>query len=91
MRKAVLVLLLLFVFLMLLSLPAAAQPTRGDNSTQAGDETEVEGRNDAGYGGGPHCHVLIRDTDINVYPSHQGHDASGLTHIFTPTDCEGNG
>jgi hypothetical protein len=87
MRKSVLVLLLLFAFVLLLSSPAAAQPTQGFNSTEAGEDP-VDGRNAAGYGGGPHCHVLIRDTSITVFPSHRGHERSGFGHIFTPTQCE---
>jgi hypothetical protein len=65
---------------------ADTQPSQGVHST---------GRNEAEFGGGPHCHVLIREGNhfktIVVYPSHQGHDASGLTHIFAADpNCDGD-
>jgi hypothetical protein len=67
---------------------ATNQPSQGDQST---------GRNDAGFGGGPHCHVLIVDSaqsqfdHITVYPSHTGHASSGLTDgVFAADpDCDG--
>ncbi len=64
------------------------QPGAGENST---------GRNDAGFGGGPHCHVLVVDNAqesfefIRVFPSHTGHAASGLADaVFAAdADCDG--
>jgi hypothetical protein len=88
MRRAFATLVGALVLLAPASALADTQPSQGARST---------GRNDAGFGGGPHCHVLIGagnqeafDT-IVVYPSHQGHDASGLTHIFAADpNCDGD-
>ena len=52
-------------------------------------------RNEAGTGGGPHCHVM-RDNNTPfdsspAYPSHQGHMSSGPTHIFAADpNCDGD-
>ena len=65
---------------------AATQPRQGVHST---------GRNEAGFGQGPHCHVLIdpgaqEQFTIVVYPSHQGHASSGVGHVFAADlDCNG--
>jgi hypothetical protein len=68
---------------------AESQPSQGIAST---------GRNDAGFGGGPHCHVQVvagRQQDqfdqIVVYPSHRGHEASGLPATIFQADpnCDG--
>ncbi|HEX6238817.1 MAG: hypothetical protein ACLFXM_02325 [Acidimicrobiia bacterium] len=64
------------------------QPGNGEAST---------GRNDAGFGGGPHCHVLIVDNAqdqfefIRTFPSHTGHANSGLVDgVFAADpDCDG--
>lgn len=56
----------------------AAQPSEGDHST---------GRNQAGFGGGPHCHVLIANPSIRVYPSHRAHLASGPGAVFMAAPC----
>jgi hypothetical protein len=75
----------------LLGPPVAAadsQPSQGERST---------GRNDAGFGGGPHCHVLSVEqanghfTWIRVFPSHQGHASSGLADgpFVADPDCDG--
>lgn len=64
------------------------QPGQGETST---------GRNDAGFGGGPHCHVLVVDSAqaqfdfIRVFPSHTGHAASGLADgpFAADADCDG--
>lgn len=72
----------------LLGQPAAAenQPSRGEHST---------GRNDAGFGGGPHCHVLVVDSNgrftVRVFPSHTAHVHSGLAGgVFAADpDCDG--
>lgn len=64
------------------------QPGQGENST---------GRNDAGFGGGPHCHVLIVDNAqdrfdfIRVFPSHTGHANSGLVDGVFAADADCNG
>jgi hypothetical protein len=67
---------------------APSHPSQGDNST---------GRNEAGFGGGPHCHVLIVDSarasfeTIRVFPSHTAHVHSGLADgVFAADpDCDG--
>ncbi len=64
------------------------QPSQGENST---------GRNDQGFGGGPHCHLLVveqangRFTYIRVFPSHTGHVHSGLGEgpFIADADCDG--
>jgi hypothetical protein len=67
---------------------AANQPSQGEHST---------GRNPAGFGGGPHCHVLSVEQanghfeSIRVFPSHQGHASSGLADgpFVADPDCDG--
>jgi hypothetical protein len=67
---------------------AIPHPSQGANS---------EGRNIQGFGGNPnfpHCHVLIvNNTPFDstpAFPSHTGHDASGLTHVFAADpNCDG--
>ena len=64
------------------------QPGQGETST---------GRNDAGFGGGPHCHVLVVDSAqdwfdfIRVFPSHTAHVHSGLVDgvFVADADCDG--
>jgi len=64
------------------------QPSQGENST---------GRNDAGFGGGPHCHLLAvgqanrHFTYVRVFPSHTGHVHSGLGEgpFIADGDCNG--
>ena len=64
------------------------QPGQGETST---------GRNDAGFGGGPHCHVLVVDSAqdqfdfLRVFPSHTGHANSGLADgpFAADGDCNG--
>ncbi|HSK91979.1 MAG TPA: hypothetical protein VK875_11780 [Euzebyales bacterium] len=64
------------------------QPSQGAHST---------GRNAAGFGGGPHCHVLVVDSaqtrfdHIRAFPSHTGHASSGLAgNVFAAdADCDG--
>lgn len=52
-----------------------------------------ENRNPQGFGGGPHCHlVLAGPTDSRAYPSHTAHLAQ-LAHgpagaVFTATACD---
>ena len=65
------------LLLLALAGPAMAdsQPSNGVSST---------GRNDAGFGGGPHCHINTIASGnapfefVVVYPSHQAHVSSGL-------------
>ena len=66
---------------------ADPHPSQGANS---------EGRNVQGFGGptAPHCHVLIvnrtKFDSAPAFPSHKGHAASGLTHIFAAdSNCDG--
>ena len=67
---------------------AVNQPSQGEHSTV---------RNDEGFGGGPHCHVL-RDSHgapvewIRVFPSHQGHASSGTADgpFLADPDCDGD-
>ena len=75
-----------------LVLPAAYgqsnQPSEGESST---------GRNEAGFGGGPHCHLLVVDSAqdrfdfIQVFPSHRAHVASGTADgvFVADPDCDG--
>lgn len=69
---------------------ADTQPTNGDAST---------GRNDAGFGGGPHCHINTIASEHNeqvdfiaVYPSHTGHVSSGLGEgpFAADPNCDGD-
>jgi hypothetical protein len=88
MRRIVVVLIIVLASLGLA--PAAfaqTQPSQGESST---------GRNEAGFGGGPHCHLLIVDSAqdnfvLRVFPSHTGHLHSGLSDgVFAAdADCDG--
>jgi hypothetical protein len=87
MRKAFATLVGALVLLAPATALADPQPTEGINST---------GRNEAGFGGGPHCHVLISAgnqeafEEIRVFPSHTAHLASGIGHVFNAlpeTEC----
>ncbi|HLM65852.1 MAG TPA: hypothetical protein VK306_16265 [Acidimicrobiales bacterium] len=67
---------------------AENQPSQGEHST---------GRNDAGFGGGPHCHVLVVDSAqsqfdfISVFPSHTAHVHTGLAEgvFVADANCDG--
>ena len=64
---------------------AANQPGNGEAST---------GRNPAGFGGGPHCHVLTVDSGqeqfvIRVFPSHTGHANSNAGTFAADRNCDG--
>jgi hypothetical protein len=64
---------------------ADPHPSQGANS---------EGRNPAGFGAGPHCHVLIADhtpfDSTPAFPSHTAHLASGVGHVFAADpNCDG--
>jgi hypothetical protein len=64
------------------------QPSQGEQST---------GRNEAGFGGGPHCHLLAVGqaggpfTYVRVFPSHAGHLHSGLGEgpFVADGNCDG--
>jgi hypothetical protein len=75
---------------------ATAVPAFADNQPSNGGSSE--GRNEAGFGGGPHCHVNLVATEkqdnfdfIAVYPSHTAHAHTGLpTGVFqADPDCDG--
>jgi len=65
-----------------------SQPGQGEHST---------GRNEAGFGGGPHCHVLVVDSAqdqfdlIQVFPSHTAHVHTGFVDgvFVADPDCDG--
>ncbi|MET0904413.1 MAG: hypothetical protein ABWZ52_14345 [Acidimicrobiales bacterium] len=63
---------------------AANQPGQGEHSTV---------RNDAGFGGGPHCHILVANDaapfTIRVFPSHTGHMHAGNDIFNADADCDG--
>jgi hypothetical protein len=64
---------------------AANQPGEGERSTE---------RNEAGFGGGPHCHVLVANEGhgpftIRVFPSHTGHAHAGNDVFSADLDCDG--
>lgn len=88
---------LLFALVPALLLAATAAPAAFADS-QPTNGTSSDGRNDAGFGGGPHCHVNLVASDhqdvfdhIAVYPSHTAHVNTGLpTNIFqADADCDG--
>lgn len=69
---------------------ADTQPTGGYAST---------GRNDKGFGGGPHCHIQVIATErsagdrmIAVFPSHTAHAQTGLpSRVFVADpNCDGD-
>jgi hypothetical protein len=65
---------------------ADTQPSNGITST---------GRNDQGFGGGPHCHVMSVDNNgrfdtVVVYPSHTGHSHAGNDVFLADPDCDGD-
>jgi hypothetical protein len=64
---------------------AANQPGQGERST---------GRNEAGFGGGPHCHVIVANEGhgpftIRAFPSHTGHMHAGNDIFNADVDCDG--
>ncbi len=64
---------------------AANQPGQGERST---------GRNEAGFGGGPHCHVVVVNEGhgpflIRAFPSHTGHMHAGNDIFNADPDCDG--
>lgn len=75
----------------------ALAPAAYGQSNQPGEGEQSTGRNEAGFGGGPHCHVLVVDSAqeqfdaIRVFPSHRGHVASGTTDgvFVADLDCDG--
>jgi hypothetical protein len=91
MKRAFVVVALIVLMTFGLASAASAepnQPGQGENST---------GRNDAGFGGGPHCHVLVVDSAqdrfdlIRVFPSHTAHVHTGLVDgvFVADPDCDG--
>ena len=49
-----------------------------------------EGRNERGFGGGPHCHVVVANERKNpAYPSHTGHTHAGGGVFSADPDCDG--
>jgi hypothetical protein len=88
MRRIVLA-LIPALLLMAVAAPAMAQthPSNGASS---------EGRNDAGFGGGPHCHVNTRANApfdfVPAFPSHQGHVSSGTADgpFVADPNCDGD-
>ena len=65
---------------------AANQPGQGERSTD---------RNPAGFGGGPHCHVVVAAEGhgpftIRAFPSHTGHAHAGNDVLFADPDCDGD-
>ncbi len=50
-----------------------------------------EGRNEHGFGEGPHCHVLVVNNNGNpAYPSHTGHTHAGNDIFNADPDCDGD-
>ena len=63
----------------------ANQPGNGETSTD---------RDEAGFGGGPHCHVMTVDSaqeqfTIRVFPSHTGHASSNAGTMAADLNCDG--
>jgi hypothetical protein len=63
------------------------QPGQGERSATT--------RNPAGFGGGPHCHVVVANEGqgpftIAVFPSHTGHDHAGDDVLFADPNCDGD-
>ncbi len=87
MRRLLMTTICLVVVLLAGASPAfaAPHPSQGSNS---------EVRNEAGFGGGPHCHVLINNhtpfDTLPAFPSHTAHLATGIGVIFAADpDCDG--
>lgn len=75
-----------------LALAAMAPAAFADN--QPGQGERSTDRNPAGFGGGPHCHVLTVDSAqeqfvIRVFPSHTGHDNSRSGVMAADPNCDG--
>ena len=49
-----------------------------------------ENRNPQGFGGGPHCHVVVAGQSNPAYPSHTGHLAAGNDVFNADPDCDGD-
>nr|MBA2600336.1 hypothetical protein [Actinomycetota bacterium] len=50
-----------------------------------------EGRNENGFGGGPHCHVVVANDQRNpAYPSHTGHTHAGNDVFNADPNCDGD-
>lgn len=49
-----------------------------------------EGRNENGFGGGPHCHVVSANEQRNpAYPSHTAHTHAREGVFTADGDCDG--
>lgn len=48
-----------------------------------------ERRNERGFGGGPHCHVVVAGQSNPAYPSHTGHTHAGNDVFNADPDCDG--
>jgi hypothetical protein len=80
----------------ILALLALAPGAWAEEQNQPGQGETSTGRNLAGFGGGPHCHVLVIEsaqeqfTFIRVFPSHTGHAHAG-SDVFAADfpDCDG--
>jgi hypothetical protein len=50
-----------------------------------------EGRNEHGFGEGPHCHVIVANDQANpAYPSHTGHIHAGNDIFNADPNCDGD-
>lgn len=75
----------------------ALAPAASAESNQPGEGEHSTGRNEAGFGDGPHCHLLVVDSAqekfdvIRVFPSHRAHLASGTSDgvFVADQDCDG--
>ena len=75
---------------------AIAAPAMADGHPSNGETST--GRNDAGFGGGPHCHINTTASGhapfdfVLVYPSHQGHASSGFGEgpFTADPNCDGD-
>lgn len=77
-----------------LGVSAGSSVAMADNESSQGDHST--GRNEAGFGEGPHCHVIEMEaadgttTYLEVYPSHTGHASSGGNGPFIADgNCDG--
>jgi hypothetical protein len=86
-----------FVVLILAMLASLGTASMASAQNQPGQGEHSTGRNDAGFGGGPHCHLLIVDSAqsqfdfIQVFPSHTAHVHTGLTDgvFMADANCDG--
>jgi hypothetical protein len=75
---------------------ATAAPAMADPHPSNGESST--GRNEQGFGEGPHCHINTRASEhsphdfIRTFPSHQGHASSGLGEgpFAADPNCDGD-